>query len=35
MEMRKSGLPARVGNLNNARKLKPGTQLIFPPINKN
>jgi len=35
IEMRKSGEPSRVSNLNSARKLKPGTQLIFPPINKN
>jgi len=31
----KTGLPARIIYLDNFRKLKPGQQLIFPPINKN
>ncbi len=31
----KTGLPARIIYLDNFRKLKPGQQIAFPPINKN
>jgi len=33
--MRRSGPPSRTININNSRKLKPGMELILPPIEKN